>query len=1017
MALCLLFLAASLAVQANVFITEVADPSDQYTGRYVEIYNSGSSAVDLTGWQIRRYANDSTTSGDIDLSGTIAAGGFYIVANSDTDFNTFYGMSPDLGHGYISGNGNDAYELYNGSSVVDIFGTIGDDTYFYADSIAQRAVTVTTGNPTYTASEWIIQSGGTADATPYEWDGAAGGDPAEVPANQPTSLVFDMVLGARIDGSFTASTGTPAADGYVVVMDTDSSLNGTPVDTTYYSAGDTIGDGTVISFGSTTSFSANGLSNNTTYHFFVFAYGTGVGGPKYKTASPLTDSEDTLTQLLFKDFEDDSLVSGGWQLFNLTGVDQEWVTYTLGGGAGIVAKMSGYAGSAVENEDWFISPAFNFDANDGEILTFSNAYNYADEDSDITVKVSTNYSGSGDPTVATWTDLTFTRGSGSSWDFVESGQIDLSSFTGTGYLAFRYYSGTDQAATWELDDISIVGGGVLDDPNLSANSAINFGAVTVGESASQNLTITNTGSAQTLTIDAGTTLTGTDKINFSILSSLPITLNPGDSADLTVQFTPNAKADFAATLALSSNDMSENTINVALSGSGVVEASGMFLYEPFDYATGDLTNSANWEAYAADGDANVQVSANSLSYTGMPASTGNKAVLQGVHPSQDINAAFADDATVNSGSVFASFLLNVTTAPSNTDSNSKFFAFRETAGSSNNSQGELRIVGAGSGYKLGISMGLYMNDEVSWYDTELATGQAYLVVVKYTIGSGADDDSMDLWVNPTVGSTAPTANVSRPWTGGEFSDYDLNPSAGEVMSGVNLIQESWAADFVLEIDELRVGDSWAAAMGDSGPVEEPVSLVITEILYDSNGQNADESKWEWVEVYNASESTINLENFVFADGTGLSAANVGYCEVPAGETAVLFNGNDNTVLDFRIAWGKVRLAPVTNWPNLSNMGEKIAVWESYADYLGANWANALDVVEYDDGGDWPVGETGKSIYLTDLAADNNAGANWAICNDETATPLGEGKIGGYDGMDIGAPVIMPASVDCWEMFD
>jgi len=65
----------------QVFITELADPNNDLSARYVELYNLGSSEVDLsTGWMIGRYTNGNVAPSDsVALTGTIPAKGFYII--------------------------------------------------------------------------------------------------------------------------------------------------------------------------------------------------------------------------------------------------------------------------------------------------------------------------------------------------------------------------------------------------------------------------------------------------------------------------------------------------------------------------------------------------------------------------------------------------------------------------------------------------------------------------------------------------------------------------------------------------------------------------------------------------------------------------------------------------------------------------------------------------------------------------------------------------------------------------
>ena len=112
------------------------------------------------------------------------------------------------------------------------------------------------------------------------------------PANQPTNLIFSTATTSSISGNFTAT----AADQYLVVKSTSSSLGATPSNTVAYNAGDVIGSGTVIQRSALTSFTANGLAPNTNYFFYVFSLNNQgcVNGPAYNSTSPLTSNQSTI---------------------------------------------------------------------------------------------------------------------------------------------------------------------------------------------------------------------------------------------------------------------------------------------------------------------------------------------------------------------------------------------------------------------------------------------------------------------------------------------------------------------------------------------------------------------------------------------------------------------------------------------------------------------------------------------------------------------------------------------------
>ncbi|MBP0015242.1 MAG: lamin tail domain-containing protein [Roseofilum sp. SBFL] len=198
---------------------------------------------------------------------------------------------------------------------------------------------------------------------------------------------------------------------------------------------------------------------------------------------------------------------------------------------------------------------------------------------------------------------------------------------------------------------------------------------------------------------------------------------------------------------------------------------------------------------------------------------------------------------------------------------------------------------------------------------------------------------------------------------------------------------------------------------DIGAYEEQTPLIISEIMY--NPASA-EHNWEWVEIYNFGNSTVDLSGYVLDDinGTAHGSANIASGSIAAGSSAILFNDDDLDTSDFEAAWGTgITLIGVTNWGamGLNNAGDTVSLWDSFASYSGdhATHANAIETVAYDDTAPWPVDNNSASIYLTDLTADNTDGSNWALSTTGGSTPLGTGYLsanaGGNSGSDIGSP--------------
>ncbi|WP_208346132.1 hypothetical protein, partial [Aetokthonos hydrillicola] len=89
------------------------------------------------------------------------------------------------------------------------------------------------------------------------------------PAAQPTALTFGTSSISQIDGSFTAAS--PAADQYLVVRYPAGATPVAPANGTVYTAGNSIGTGLVVQYGTTTTFSAAGLNGSTSYDFYVYS--------------------------------------------------------------------------------------------------------------------------------------------------------------------------------------------------------------------------------------------------------------------------------------------------------------------------------------------------------------------------------------------------------------------------------------------------------------------------------------------------------------------------------------------------------------------------------------------------------------------------------------------------------------------------------------------------------------------------------------------------------------------------
>ena len=182
-----------------------------------------------------------------------------------------YNPGDALGDGFVVARGNSLSYTATGLAPATNY-------YFFLFSIKS----ICTGGPKYLTASPLSGNATTISPNP----------PCAAPAGQPTTLVFGTLGINNIPGSFTTTT----ADEYLVLISTSSSLSANPLNGTIYSAGDIIGNATVVQRNNTNTFNATGLTTNTLYYFYVFSVNSLVctGGPAYNIVNPLTGSATTL---------------------------------------------------------------------------------------------------------------------------------------------------------------------------------------------------------------------------------------------------------------------------------------------------------------------------------------------------------------------------------------------------------------------------------------------------------------------------------------------------------------------------------------------------------------------------------------------------------------------------------------------------------------------------------------------------------------------------------------------------
>lgn len=177
-----------------------------------------------------------------------------------------------------------------------------------------------------------------------------------------------------------------------------------------------------------------------------------------------TDNVEFVTDRCEAIFEDK------FETYSFGEIDQIWTNYIEAGtrswsvfsdsnSLGKSARIGSFRSGDASSIAWLITPAIDLDAQADEIFSFMSSNSFADG-SELEVLISTDWDGTeANITSATWTalpanvvpDNTFWR------DWVSSGDVSLSSYSGTAHIAFKYIgsgaSGMD--GTYEIDNISV----------------------------------------------------------------------------------------------------------------------------------------------------------------------------------------------------------------------------------------------------------------------------------------------------------------------------------------------------------------------------------------------------------------------------------------------------------------------------------------------------------------------------------------------------------------------------------
>ena len=592
---------AVVAPAANVVINQIygggGNSGAYYKNDFIELYNNENTPVNLSGWSVQ-YTNITGTSWTTTaLSGIIPAHSFFLIQEAaGANASAVSLPAPDVTGTLTLGATGGKVILSNSTTAqtisdptVNIIDKVGFGTANAFEGSGPAPVTdnstsvtrVTDGvdnnnnatdfaltSPVPRNTAYIITPPGISSLMPP--NGAAGISSSLVP-----TIVFDK----------------PIVKGSGAITIYENGVAGTPID---------VNAATVVISNSKTVTINTALLPGKSYYIlisagaFADAYGNSFAGITSNTAWAFTTYNSGVATTIPVNFDflactGTSLLPNGFTQYSVIGAEV-WDCTAFGrdpsAPAGTAAfpnavQINGYSnGADHQNKDWLISPKLDLTGTAFPLLSFWSRNAFAGDP--LELKISTDYTGSGDPSLATWTDLNGKFPSKGSDVWVKSDGINLSAYNNQSsvYFAFVYTSTTDDGSRWTLDDISLINSPTPPLPSLTLSAAnLEFGYTASGSSSDKTLTVTG----NDLTGDITLTSTG----NFQV-SADGITY--GTTATITQAVANNVPQTIHVRFAPSvTNQQFNENLSVAIS-----DSTGIVLLKGNSIDPASTLNVVNW---------------------------------------------------------------------------------------------------------------------------------------------------------------------------------------------------------------------------------------------------------------------------------------------------------------------------------------------------------------------------------------------------------------------------------------
>jgi len=241
-----------------------------------------------------------------------------------------------------------------------------------------------------------------------------------------------------------------------------------------------------------------------------------------------------------------------------------------------------------------------------------------------------------------------------------------------------------------------------------------------------------------------------------------------------------------------------------------VSAQGPLLVEDFNYGAGSLLINNNWTAHSGAGTNQIAVSEPGLTLAGYPSSGVGNAVTLAL-TGEDVNRPFTTQTT---GSVYAAFMVTVSEASVDPAGGYFFHLGPDPVGTTFRGR-VFAKKDASNNVAFGISKAATAAADIVFTPFSYSLNTTYLIVVKYTIVDGTNNDTVSMIVSTTVPANEPAATVTASDVA---TQTDVNPGT------VSLRQGATATSPTVRVDGIRIGTTWASITQAAAPVQAPIDF-------------------------------------------------------------------------------------------------------------------------------------------------------------------------------------------------